>query len=189
MQLSVESMLSGARCTARAHPAARAPVPMANLGLALAAAALGSTGALVGLNIAQNGPTRALKLDTVPGGGELPGAITSGPFTPTDTAPTCLDEVLTLRCKSDVVRAWRNGKAPTSVPGSAEDGAVELWDGALLRRGVLSPTSDFISHKLFGGGAGRWRGKAFGAVGSGVNRFGGARCARRSGVYGRAWGG
>ena len=146
LQLSVASMLtSGARCAACAHPAARAPVPMANLGLALAAAALGSTGALVGLNIAQNGPTQALNLDTVQGGGELTGAITSGPFTPTDTAPPCLDEVLTLRCKSDDVRAWRNGKAPTSVPGSAEDGAVELWDGALLRRGVLSLSLIHIS--------------------------------------------
>ena len=110
---------------------------MANLGLVLATAALGSTGALIGLNMAQNGPERALNLDTIVGGKELTGDLFSGPFTPTDTAPTCLNEVLTLRCKSDVVRAWRNGKAPTSVPGGAEGGAVELWDGALLRRGVL----------------------------------------------------
>ena len=152
---------------------------MANLGLVLATAALGSTGALIGLNMAQNGPERALNLDTIVGGKELTGDLFSGPFTPTDTAPTCLDEVLTLRCKSDVVRAWRNGKAPASVPGGAEGGALELWDGALLRRGVLSPSSSFISHTLFGGGAGRWRGKAFGVVGAGVNRFGGARCVRR----------
>ena len=170
-------LLAGvARSTA---PAARAPAPVANLGLVLATAALGSTGALVSLNIFQNGPERALDLDTIVGGKELTGDLFSGPFTPTDTAPTCLNEVLTLRCKSDVVRAWRNGKAPTSVPGGAEGGAVELWDGALLRRGVLSPSSAFISHSLFSGGAGRWRGKAFGVVGAGVNRFGGARCARR----------
>jgi hypothetical protein len=172
-------VLPFARCTACAHPAARAPAPMANLGLVLATAALGSTGALIGLNMAQNGPERALNLERVQSGGkELTGDLFSGPFTPTDTAPTCLDEVLTLRCKSDVVRAWRNGKAPTSVPGGAEGGAVELWDGALLRRGVLSPSSAFISHSLFGGGGGRWRGKAFGVVGEGVNRFGGARYAR-----------
>merc|ERR1740139_1944302 len=99
----------------------------------------------------------------------------SGPFTPTDTAPTSLDEVLTLRTKADVVRAWRNGAAPTALPGGAEGGAAELWDGVVLRRGVLSPSSSFITHALFGGGAGRWRGKAFGASGAGVNRFGGTR--------------
>ena len=104
---------------------------MANLGLVLATAALGSTGALIGLNMAQNGPERALNLDTIVGGKELTGDIFSGPFTTTDTAPTCLNEVLTLRCKSDVVRAWRNGKAPTSVPGGAEGGALFLVTATL----------------------------------------------------------
>ena len=151
---------------------------MANLGLVLATAGLaltGSTGALVALNMAQNGPERGLSLDAIEAGSELSGDMFSGPFTPTDTAPTSLDEVLTLRTKADVVRAWRNGAAPTALPGGAEGGAAELWDGVVLRRGVLSPSSSFITHALFGGGAGRWRGKSFGASGAGVNRFGGTR--------------
>lgn len=163
----------------------RAPPPTANLGLLLASAGValsGSTVGLVGLNILQNGPEKALSLDTVleasPAGASSitspqatsaqSGTYPSGPFTPTDNAPESLGDVLMLRTKADVVRAWRNGATP-ALPGA------EVYDGAVLRRGVLSPASSFITHRLFGAGTGRWRGKAFSADGGGTNRFGGAQ--------------
>lgn len=79
-------------------------------------------------------------------------------------------QVLALRTKADVVRAWRNG-SPPEVPG--QSGPV-IFDGAVLRRGALSPCSAFITHKLFGPGR-RWRGKLFDRGGKGCNRFGGGR--------------
>jgi len=102
-------------------------------------------------------------------GGDLP----SGPFTPTDTAPETLEEVCGLRTKSDVVRAWRCGVAP-ALPG---DGVLEVYDGAVLKRGILSPLSKFITNRLLGGFNQRWRGKVF-ESGKGCNRFGGARANR-----------
>ena len=137
-----------------------------------------STAALVALNIAQNGPDNPTSLDAVMNQdvpfvfeGSMKQAGTgdrvSSPFTPTDTAPSNLDEMLTLRTKADVVRAWRNGAAPEALPSG-------LYDGVVLRRGVLSPASSFITHRLFGPGQ-RWRGKSFGPGGVGCNRFGGTR--------------
>ena len=142
-----------------------------------------STAALVALNVLQNGPERPTKLSSVMApdnvaltfdgpmeGGTDGGVLPSGPFTPTDTAPDTLEDVLTLRTKSDVVRAWRSGVAP-DLSGQA---AIQVFDGAVLKRGALSPCSSFITHKLFGGLGKRWRGKVF-AGGTGYNRFGGAR--------------
>ena len=120
----------------------RAPPPTANLGLLLASAGValsGSTVGLVGLNILQNGPEKALSLDTVleasPAGASSitspqatsaqSGTYPSGPFTPTDNAPESLGDVLMLRTKADVVRAWRNGATP-ALPGA------EVYDGAVL---------------------------------------------------------
>jgi hypothetical protein len=75
-----------------------------------------------------------------------------------------LEDVLTLRTKADLVRAWRNGWTP-ELPGL---NGLEVYDGAVLRRGVLSPCTSVITHRLFGGA--RWRGKAFDG-GKGVNRL------------------
>jgi len=97
------------------------------------------------------------------------GVLASGMFTPTDVAPESLEDLLTLRTKSDVVRAWRNGKAP-ALPGQ---NGPEAFDGAILKRGALAPCSSFITHTLFGHGQ-RWRGKMF-ENGAGLNRFGGTR--------------
>lgn len=156
------------------------PPPVAQLGPVLGGAGL-STAALVALNIAQNGPEQPASLDTLALAKVPPtldaradatsegGVVVSGPFTPTDVAPECLEDLLTLRTKADIVRAWRNGLLP-DVPG--RDG-LELYDGAILRRGVLSPVSSFITHKMLALGR-RWRGKAFQA-GSGCNRFGGTQ--------------
>ena len=107
-----------------------------------------STGALVALNIAQNGPDKVVSLDSVmdtdissltfegpPQALGRGGVLASSAFTPTDTAPSCLEDVLTLRTKSDLVRAWRNGVAP-ELPGQ---NGLEIYDGAVLKRGVLSP--------------------------------------------------
>ena len=140
-----------------------------------------SVASLAALNVAQNGPEIPANLRSVTGLDGVPlqfegspeflgdgGRLASGPFTPTDTAPECLEDLLTLRTKSDMVRAWRNGKAP-ELPGQNGPAA---FDGALLKRGVLSPCSNFITHKLLGSGK-RWRGKLFNGDG-GVNRFGGA---------------
>jgi len=143
-----------------------------------------STVALVALNIAQNGPARPLSLDEILSHEVSPtyegrtkfawkgdqGLLASTAFTPTDTAPECLNDVLALRTKADVVRAWRNG-SPPELPGQS---GPELFDGAVLNRGVLSPASSFITHKLFGPGR-RWRGKLFDQGGQGCNRFGGGR--------------
>ena len=96
------------------------------------------------------------------------GILASGPFTPTDTAPESLEDLLTLRTKADMVRAWRNGKCP-ELPG--QDGPV-AFDGALLKRGILSPLTNIITHTLLGVGK-RWRGKVFEQAGGGTNRFGG----------------
>jgi len=96
------------------------------------------------------------------------GVLASEAFTPTDTAPSTLEDVLTLRTKADLVRAWRNGVAP-EVPGQ---NGLEVYDGAILKRGILSPCTSVITHRLFGGG--RWRGKTF-EDGKGLNRFGGSR--------------
>lgn len=139
-----------------------------------------STACLVALNIAQNGPAQPASLDAVMQRDCVPlvfdgppvitskgGVLASEAFTPTDSAPTTLEEVLTLRTKADLVRAWRLGGAPTSVP-------VGTYDGALLRRGVLSPCTGFITHTLFAPFR-RWRGKTFLEGGRGNNRFGGAR--------------
>ena len=88
---------------------------------------------------------------------------------PTCPAPSNLDDVLTLRTKADVLRAWRNGAAP-ELPGEL---GPELYDGAMLRRGALAPCFSFVTHKLFARGR-RWRGVAF-EGGRGCNRFGGSR--------------
>ena len=154
------------------------PPSMSLLRLALPA----STVALVALNIAQNGPSQPinlgaiLKRDAVPLTFEGPidkmgdgGYLISSAFTPTDTSPRCLEEVMTLRTKADVVRAWRNGAAP-ELPGQAQ---AEVYDGMLLHRGVLAPASSFITHRLFAPFR-RWRGKVFFPQGGGgCNRFGG----------------
>ena len=84
--------------------------------------------------------------------------------------------MLTLRTKADVLRAWRNGVAPQLL---GQDGP-EVYDGAVLQRGVLSPCSSFITHKLFAPGR-RWRGKVFFEGGHGCNRFGG-RAKNRFGI-------
>jgi len=137
--------------------------------------------ALIALNVAQNGPERPASLEAVMAPDDVPltfdgpptfkgdgGILTSGIFTPTDTAPDSLESLLTLRTKADMVRAWRNGKAP-DLPGQ---NGPEAMDGAVLRRGVLSPCTSFITHKLFGAGQ-RWRGKVFDGE-AGTNRFGGS---------------
>jgi len=143
-----------------------------------------STAALVALNVAQNGPDRPTNLESVMrrddvsvvhNGRPLPvtsdgGWLVSSAFTPTDSSPECLADVLTLRTKADVVRAWQNGVAP-ALPGQH---GPELYDGALLRRGALAPLTGLITHRLFGPFR-RWRGKTFESGGCGTNRFGGAR--------------
>ena len=140
-----------------------------------------SVASLVALNVAQNGPEQPLALERVMGQQNTEsrfegqsnlmigaGLLASGPFTPTDTAPESVEEVLTLRTKADMVRAWRNGQAP-ALPGA---NGQEVFDGAVLKRGILAPCSNFITHRLLGGGK-RWRGKVFEADGHGCNRFGG----------------
>ena len=173
---------SAGPCAVRGAASLRTNAPQASLLVRAGIAVPISTAALVALNIAQNGPAQPLSLDEIMDAPDVPltyegppvikstgGVIHSQPFTPTDTAPDNLEDVLMLRTKADVVRAWRNGVAP-ALPG--ESGA-EVYDGAVLRRGVLSPCSSFITHRLFGRGQ-RWRGKTFLGDGKGTNRFGGA---------------
>ena len=172
--LCVDGGTAWCRVAHRASP--RASAPVAGLGRILAAAVPTSIGALTALNMAQNGPNRPIAYGAM----RLPqdvasappsftgdaGVVISGPFTPTCPAPDNLDDVLTLRTKADVLRAWRNGAAP-ELPGD------ELYDGAMIQRGALSPCFSFVTHKLFARGR-RWRGLAF-EGGRGRNRFGGSR--------------
>jgi len=171
------TMVASMRMTMTSSTSCRtSPPSMSLLRLALPA----STVALVALNIAQNGPSKPTNLDSILKRDDVPltfegaidnmgdgGYIVSSAFTPTDTSPRCLEEVMTLRTKADVVRAWRNGAAP-ELPGQAQ---AEVYDGMLLRRGVLAPASSFITHRLFAPFR-RWRGKVFFTSG-GCNRFGG----------------
>lgn len=178
-----QSTSSAALAPRHASTASRvAGPPTANLIVGAGLAIGGSTAALVSLNIAQNGPDTALSYqrimdkENVPLTFEGPPVVTSNSgylaseiFHPTDTAPDCLEDLLTLRTKADVVRAWRNGAAP-ALPG--QNGIEEVYDAAMIRRGILAPCSALITHRLFGPVL-RWRGKAFGADGCGTNRFGG----------------
>lgn len=106
------------------------------------AALVASLGALIALNIAQNGGT-------------------------SHPPPSCSDAagLLALTSKADAVALWRASPAPTIGGWSGE------WEGRLLPLGVLAPVSALITHNLFGP-ASRWSGKAFSADGgSGANLF------------------
>ena len=106
--------------------------PTANLIVGAGLAVPISTAALVGLNIAQNGPDQALSYREIMDKQDVPltfegplrvtsnsGLLAAEAFHPTDTAPECLEDVLALRCKSDVVRAWRIGGAEGRAHGGA----------------------------------------------------------------------
>lgn len=127
--------------TFRPHSARAGPPAM--LGALAAGASLAlplSTAALVALNIAQNGPARPVSLDSVLSHEVSPtfdgptkfawkgdgGLLTSSAFTPTDTAPECLNDVCCspLSTATSIPEALTLDLCPTSVPGtrSADQG-------------------------------------------------------------------
>ena len=125
------------------------------IGLATALALL--TAAAIAVNIKQNGDFTA---------------ISSSPL------PKCtgVADVKALRRKADFVRLWHEGTVP------AEPHDEVLYDGHLLRLGVLAPVSAFITNHLFAPGR-RWEGKAIVHGQSGINLF---RDGRRRGFSARA---
>merc|ERR1712094_87796 len=89
-----------------------------------------------------------------------------------------LDEARALQSKRDFVRLWHEGSVPQL------SGNEACYDGELIRLGVLSPVSAFITNWLFGPGR-AWRGKVFDAD-SGTNLFAdGVSSLRRRGFAAR----